>query len=147
MRFGRLAPLIAVAVAAVACAAPAQADTLTLSGGPIVVRDDDVADPYPATADVSNVAGRITSVTLTLRGVSHGRAEDLGVALVMPNRSAIPVMAGACGSAPLTDADLVFRHAATPLPRATACAAGTYDIGSYVGLDFPDVDLDSLHGL
>jgi subtilisin-like proprotein convertase family protein len=147
MRFGRLLPLIAVAVAAVACAAPAQADTLTLSGGPIVVRDNDVAEPYPATADVSTVAGRITSVTLTLRGVSHGRAEDLGVALVMPNGSVIPVMAGACGSGPLTDVDLVFRHAATPLPRAMTCAAGTYDVGSYVGLDFPDVDLDVWHGL
>jgi len=50
----------------------------------IVIRDNDAADPYPATIEVEGLVGTVTNVRVRLNGVHHSFAGDVEALLVGP---------------------------------------------------------------
>lgn len=66
------------------------------------------AENYGSWVFVSGMPNRISKVSVTLKGLSHGRMDDLDVLLVSPSGGKSLLMASAGGLASLTDVDLTF---------------------------------------
>ena len=50
----------------------------------ISIRDTNTAMPYPSAITVSNLTGTVSTVTVTLSGLSHGSPSDIEMLLVGP---------------------------------------------------------------
>jgi hypothetical protein len=88
------------------------------------------ATPYGSAIDVQGQSGRITDVTVSIRGFTDGRASDVDFLLVAPNGKASVVMAKSCGSLQgVTNKNMVFAQApqwpAVPAD-STQCGLGPY---------------------
>src|SRR5689334_19932066 len=96
--FRRLLISIAVAVAASVAigSAPAVAATTFSNTDPITIPDHGKASSYPSAISVSGMPGRITDVVVTVRGLSHTRASDVGLLLVSPDGDSSVVFSGSC---------------------------------------------------
>jgi hypothetical protein len=57
-----------------------------------------VATLYPDTIEVPSYPGTITKVTATILDLSSGRPEDIDMALVSPDGTAVMLMSDACGN-------------------------------------------------
>lgn len=89
--------------------------------------------PYPSTIDVANVAGYISSLTVTLTNISHSLADDIDVLLVGPNGERVMLMSDAGGTTALNFVTLRFADTATlTLPDASTIATGTYRPSNFV---------------
>ncbi len=91
-------PAIGLAILCVCLLKPAvaHADVIVFSStAAINVPSSGVADPYPATLNVSGISGTVTGFTLTLSGVSHTFVDDMSAAIVSPNGTAVLLFSGA----------------------------------------------------
>lgn len=73
----------------------------------IVIRDNTTALPYPSTITVSNVAGTVTKVTVTLTELRHSYPDDVDILLVGPNGTNVVLMSDAGAGGTNTPAQLV----------------------------------------
>jgi subtilisin-like proprotein convertase family protein len=102
MRRARLTVLALASLTALALPAVARADTVTLTnadGISFVGTDPSIhpGDPFPST--VTGPAGTVNDVNVSIQ-VSHSRLDDLDIALVSPNGTAVHIMSDACGTDP-----------------------------------------------
>lgn len=116
-------------------AAPASADgplTFTNSAE-ITINDPDddgqvaVSSPYPSSIAVSDMAGRVQDVSVTLRSLTHPFVADLDVLLVAPGGESLVLLSDAGGSdlqAP--DTDLTFADDGGTFPDWPELPSGTY---------------------
>ena len=63
---------------------------------PIAIPDSGTATPYPSSIDLtkSNITGVIEKVSVTVNGLTHPSAPDLGFLLVGPNSKAVVLLSG-----------------------------------------------------
>jgi subtilisin-like proprotein convertase family protein len=117
-----------------AAAGPAAADTFS-NTGTITINDStetqcDVvgnATPYPSDIAVSGVAGTVTSVTVTVTGLSHTFPDDVDMLLVGPQGQTVLLMADTGGAGDLDNVNLTFDDtAANSLPDSDQIVSGTY---------------------
>jgi subtilisin-like proprotein convertase family protein len=66
------------------------------------------AENYGSWVFVSGLPQRLSKVSVTMKGLTHPRPEDLDVLLVSPSGGKVLLMASAGGSAPFTDNDITF---------------------------------------
>jgi subtilisin-like proprotein convertase family protein len=98
----------------------------TKTTGPITIRDNTTAVPYPSTNSLvsSNVLGTVTKVAVTLNNVNHGYANDVGVLLVGPENRTVVLMRNAGGGRPLSGNITFEADAPGDLPRDTQIVGG-----------------------
>jgi subtilisin-like proprotein convertase family protein len=104
---GRLAALVAVlalGAAAIPAGAAAEVETHTFVNAANLHPTGDandtfgIANLYPETIEVPFYAGTITKVTTTIVDLDSGRPEDIDLALVSPDGTAVMLMSDACGN-------------------------------------------------
>src|SRR5688572_1765396 len=61
------------------------------------------ATPFPSIISISNAAGSIVNVSLTLSNLSHQFPDDIDILLVSPSGDAVVVVSDAFGFSPMTD--------------------------------------------
>lgn len=95
--------------------------------GRITIPDSGVANPYPATINVANIAGQIYKVTVTLSNLTHAWPYDMGVMLVGPTGQKVVLMSGAGWSGPVANVNVTFDdYASKSLPKGSSFASGSY---------------------
>lgn len=100
----------------------------------IKIPDSGMATPYPSTIVVSDVAGLVAGVTVTLRGFSHGWTDDVDVLLVGPGGSTVLLMSDCGGGNALNGVTLTFADAAVmSLPDSGAFNSGNYKPTNFDG--------------
>ena len=96
------------------------------------------SSPYPSVINVSNMAGTISSVMMTLKNLSHTWTRDIDILLVGPTGQTLIVMSdaggdnGSAGSAGANNVTLTFSDAAATVLPDTTLVAGTYRPTNYV---------------
>jgi uncharacterized repeat protein (TIGR01451 family) len=89
------------------------------------------AKPYPSTISVSNLAGTLGKVTVTLSNLTHSYPGDVNVLLVAPNRASALVMSHA-GDQPITNVTVTFDDSVTSsLPDSGQLASGVWQPTAY----------------
>ncbi|MDX2032352.1 MAG: S8 family serine peptidase, partial [Blastocatellia bacterium] len=96
------------------------------SSGAIATADSGAAAPYPATIDVSGLAGIVTRVTVSITGLHHTNPDDLDLLLVAPSGQKTLLMSDCGGGADLSNINLTFEDNAAALPNTQPIASGTY---------------------
>ncbi len=72
------------------------ADFVTVvNSSAINIPDVGVATTYPSNVTMAGVSGTVTSVTVSLSGVSHNFVDDVSAAIVSPNGTAVLLFSGA----------------------------------------------------
>jgi subtilisin-like proprotein convertase family protein len=85
------------------------------------------AAPYPSQINVTDMAGTIQKVRVSLAGVTHTFSDDIDVLLVGPGGQTSLLMSDAGGSTDLSNASLTFDSTvANPLPDNTQITSGVY---------------------
>ena len=94
---------------------------------PARVNEIGAATPYPASINVSGLAGgRVTNVTVTLKGLSHGTGREVCVMLARDTTNAI-LMVKTGGPKAISNVTLTFDDAAEfTLPLETAVSSGRF---------------------
>ena len=88
--------------------------------------------PYPSRIVVSNLAGVITNVTVTLTNLTHQRPDDIDVLLVGPGGQRVLLMSDAGGDIAPNFVTLTFSDDVTPfLSDNGALVTGTYRPSNY----------------
>jgi hypothetical protein len=122
---------------------PSPSPATFVASQPIAIPEFGEADPYPASIEVSGLAGAIEDVDVTLVGLTHPFPDDVDVLLVGPFGQSVVLMADVGGSSPATAVTLTFDDAA-PVdlrdrgalpPRAVRPSVGT-ELGGGSGLGF-----------
>ncbi|NDJ62750.1 MAG: hypothetical protein GYB67_16630 [Chloroflexi bacterium] len=91
-----------------------------------------IANPYPATVDVTGRTGTITDVDVVVNGVTHSRPDDLDMLVVSPGGQAAVLASDACGESDIVNRTWTFDdEAALPLPDATLCSSGSFRPADY----------------
>lgn len=111
-----------------------------LAGNAIIIPSYGTASPYPSTLFVSNLAGEVRRVTVTLHRLSHTYASDLEILLAGPSGPPILLMSWAGGGDEPSNVTLTFDDQA-PLPLSdTELTSGTYrptDFSNGESLPYP----------
>jgi subtilisin-like proprotein convertase family protein len=95
--------------------------------GPINIRNQGTAAPYPSVLSVSGAIGTITKVTVHVHGFAHKFPRDVDMMLVSPSGDRAMLMSDVGGASPVTGVDLVFDDAAAaPLSINPEPISGTY---------------------
>src|SRR5262249_20517816 len=102
---------------------------VTIPLGTLGINDFGPASPNPSNITVSNLPGRISSVTLTMKGFHHVRPQNLQTLLVGPNSGSAPTTAqtfdffsnaGAIVQTPASGTqDILFSDAFAPTPPSS----------------------------
>ncbi len=121
----RRASLALVAALAGALAVALPADAASTVPGPITIPDSGAGAPYPSTLTVSAVPGVVTSVEVTLTGLTHTYAADLVIVLQGPEGEAVTLASGCGGVSGVAGATLTFAASAVPL-SSSGMTSGTY---------------------
>lgn len=79
---------------------------------PITIADSGQATPYPSSIEVSGATGTISSLTVTLTGLSHSFPNDVDVLLVGPTGESVVLMADAGGTTRVRRLTVTFDDAA-----------------------------------
>jgi uncharacterized repeat protein (TIGR01451 family) len=109
--------------------------TLT-SATPIAIPAFGEAAIYPSTFTVAGLVGRVSKVTVTLNGITHGFPDDLDVLLVAPDGRGVILMSDVGGTLDLAGVNLTFDDSAsTSLPDSSKINSGTYKPTNFVGGD------------
>ena len=92
------------------------------------------ANPYPAAITVEDFPGVVTSVTVTLKGISHDESREVEVMLAKDTTNA--VLMGLAGfDETMAGVTLMFDDAATnALPQATTIISGRYQPTNFIPL-------------
>ena len=125
--------LLAVGLLFVGSAA-ASAETGTTDGGSITIPgtgSQGPGEPFPSVGTMSGVAGKITSTSLTLTGLTTTFPEDLQIVIQAPSGKTIVVSAFCGGGSDISNVNLTFIDGAEPLPSAwggqpAQIVSGTY---------------------
>jgi subtilisin-like proprotein convertase family protein len=105
----------------------------------ITLRDNNSAQAYPSTVDVSGLKGKVSKVTLTLAQVTHPYPADLDVLLVSPTgTNKVVLLSDAGGGRKLDNTRLTFDDGDTNTPAvpynpSAAVTNGTYKPSNYEG--------------
>ena len=84
-------------------------------------------DPYPATLDVADFHGKISSLNVTLFGFAHAQPDDVDMLLVGPTGVAVKLMSDVGGATGVFGVDLTLDDgAASSLPDNSELTTGTY---------------------
>ena len=90
------------------------------------------ATPYSSDITVSGLTGGITTLTVTLSGLTHLNADDLDVLLVGPSGKSMLIMSDSGGTTDITGVNLTLSDsAAALLPDATVLTTGTFRPANY----------------
>jgi len=92
---------------------------------PILINDSGAATPYPSVINVPGLAGTISNVVLTLRGLNHSRSPDLEVALVAPSGQTVLICAEA-GSGGASNITLIFSDGASSSLSLSPLVSGAF---------------------
>ncbi len=88
------------------------------------------ATPYPSTINVSGLSGVVSSLRVTLNGLTHAETRDIDVLLVSPSGSGFVLMSDA-GSGAANNVNLIFEDAAANLLPQVALGSGTFKPTDY----------------
>jgi uncharacterized delta-60 repeat protein/uncharacterized repeat protein (TIGR01451 family) len=106
------------------------------TNGSILINDNTIADPYPSTIVVSNLVGKVTKVTLTLKNYDHSFPADVDMLLVNPQGKSTVFMSDAGGVVAVSGINLTFDDSATTFipktPDLYGIVTGTYKPTNYV---------------
>lgn len=124
----RRASLALVAALAGTLAVALPADAATYPGpGPITIPDIGPATPYPSTLTVDGVPGVVTSVEVTLTGLTHTWLADVEVMVAGPGGGAVVLLADRGGGESVTGLNLTFSASASAqVPGTGSVSSGTY---------------------
>lgn len=86
---------------------------LFINTNAITINDNNKATPYPSTITVSNLAGTVAKVTVTLVRFNHTFPDDVDILLVGPSGERVVLMSDAGASTPVVNGRLTFDDAAT----------------------------------
>jgi subtilisin-like proprotein convertase family protein len=130
----KFTPIHGAAVAvALTFAAPAHAATFS-NTNPIAIPGTGTSgptDPYPSQISVSG-SGIITSLTVSLFGLSHTYPDDIDILLVGPTGANVLLMSDAGGRRDVVGVDLTFDDAAaTMLDSIAQIVSGTYQPSNF----------------
>jgi len=78
----------------------------------ITINDVSPATPYPSAINVSGLAGRIDSATVTINGFSHTYPSDVDILLIGPKGQAVRLMDDASGFQDANNATITFQDGA-----------------------------------
>ena len=127
---------VAVAVSLAQLAVPAaEADTYSFSNATPVQPPDGAS--ASSTISVAGVVGPATDVNVQLRGLSHGRPQELDIELTGPNGQTIALMGDACGTTAIPAPGITLTlddEAAGPVPLS-GCASGSFQPTNHPGSD------------
>jgi hypothetical protein len=104
-------------------------ETLPIFTNPnaITIPSSGSGNPYPSTINASGLTGGVTSLKVTLTGLSHTWPDDIDVLLVGPTGAKVLLMSDVGGSNALNNVNLVFDPSATAfLPDASQITGGSY---------------------
>ncbi|MFN7117211.1 MAG: Ig-like domain repeat protein [Saprospiraceae bacterium] len=88
--------------------------------------------PYPSNIFVSGLSGTITSMTVDIKGLNHGKASDVDLLLVAPTGQTFLLMTGVGQFGSFSNANLTLSDAgASALPQIAGISSGTYRPASY----------------
>ena len=94
--------------------------------------DSGPANPYPSALVVSNVAGEISSVTVTISNLIHSYPNDIGILLVGPTANCVLMSAAADYSTLAEPITVTFDQSAPLLlPEAGEIVSGSYQPADY----------------
>ncbi len=109
---------------------------------PIAINAFGPASPYPATINVSGVAGIISRVRVTLTKLNHNFPDDIDALLVGPRGQKLLLMSDSGGGNPISNRTLVFEAAASSgLPDESVIASGSYLPTDYISGTEPSGDI------
>ena len=98
----------------------------------INIRDRATGDPYPAAVTVpADVAGLVSSVSVTLLGFSHPYPDDVDVLLVSPEGRKVVLMSDAGGGVAASNLRMTFTSTGNLLPDEAALSSTTYQPADY----------------
>jgi subtilisin-like proprotein convertase family protein len=85
------------------------------------------ASPYPSEINVTNHAGLVTGVQVSLTNFSHSSPDDVDLILVAPNGNKVVLMSDVGGANPVSNLSLFFTDAAAAsLPDNSIITSGNY---------------------
>lgn len=132
----KLSPAVLVAALVLAVLAPGASAATFSNTAPFDVADASGTDapytpgkgmPFPSDIAISGLPGHLNYVSVTLKGVTHHRPDDLDVMLVGPGGQRVVLLSDAGENTPISNADLTFDDfAAGFAPDASAMAPGSY---------------------
>ncbi len=88
------------------------------------------ANPYPSTINVSGLAGVVSNVTVTLRGLTHSWTRDIDVLLVGPAGQKVMICSDA-GNGGANNATFTLSDAAVAALPLSQLVSGTYQPDDY----------------
>ena len=98
----------------------------------IAILDNEPADPYPSAITVSNLAGRLAKVTVTLTDFSHPYPDDVDILLVGPQGQNVMLMSDAGGDFIVKGLNLTFDdEAPSPPPDNLVLSSGTWQPSNF----------------
>ena len=107
----------------------ATAATFTSPGGVTFINGNGItpAGTYPSTINVSGLSGTISSLTVTLTGLTHPRPDDIDILLVGPNGGKMVIMSDVGGVNALNNVTLTLDDSAASLmPDSGQISSGSY---------------------
>jgi len=103
----------------------------------ITIPSSGLASPYGSPIVVSGVTGTIENITLSLNGLSHTWADDLGAVVVAPSGTSVMLFSGPGGFFRVSNLSLTFDdNAGAPLPDEGQLVSGTFQPGQEQYDDF-----------
>lgn len=113
--------------------------TSLVSSDAISIPDHGTALPYPSTLVVSNLAGTIGNVSVTLHGFTHSFPNDVNILLAAPAQADVLLMSHVGAGFNVADLTLTFDDSATAsLPANAPLASGIYKPSRGAGsVNFP----------
>jgi len=102
------------------------------SSGAITIRDNNTAQPYQNTINVTGMRGPVNRVSVTLDGLGHTAPDDLDVLLVhRPSGKKVLLMSDAGGRNPVANIRLRFDQTGRGLTDDSPIISGTYQPSNF----------------
>jgi len=96
----------------------------------ISVPDKGACAPYPSVINVSDMAGTISDVTVTLRNLTHTYTSDLDILLVSPTGQGV-VLASDAGAGAANNVTFTFSDSASSVLPNSPIRSGTFKPANY----------------
>lgn len=116
------------------------APAVFVNNTPMTIPEGGPASVYPSTIEVAGLAGVVSTVGVTLTGVSHTYPDDVVVLLVGPEGQKFVLLAYAGGNPDITNRTYTFADSAANLMNdQSATPSGTYRPSAFGGVsDLPE---------
>jgi len=98
---------------------------------PVSINDNGPASEYPSVINVSDLAGSISKVTVTLNGFAHRYPDDVDMLLVSPTGQKVILMSDAGGGVPVTNLTVRFDQTADTAIPNDSLTSGTFRPANY----------------